>query len=78
MAGVALDRPAAGLRSIAAAEGFFDAGFMYAVLQPGDALFIPLGWWHYVEATTASMSPSAPGIITSLWQRARWRGPGEH
>ena len=28
------------------------------VLRPGDALYIPKGWWHFCEAATASISVS--------------------
>ncbi|KAI5359470.1 putative JmjC domain-containing protein [Septoria linicola] len=29
-----------------------------AILGPGECLYIPLGWWHYVESVTASFSVS--------------------
>ncbi|KAK9470045.1 uncharacterized protein V1510DRAFT_432461 [Dipodascopsis tothii] len=31
-------------------------GYVECVLRPGDGLFIPAGWWHYVRALTASFS----------------------
>ena len=34
------------------------AQFVDTVLGPGDALFIPAGWWHHVRALTTSMSVS--------------------
>jgi len=37
---------------------FGAAPFMDAELGPGDALFIPRGWWHYVVALTSSFSVS--------------------
>lgn len=28
------------------------------ILNPGEALFIPIGWWHYVESVDVSISVS--------------------
>lgn len=39
---------------------FKDAEFVEGVLRPGECLFIPKGWWHYVR----SLSPS---ISVSFW-----------
>ena len=33
-----------------------DALFREAVIGPGDALFIPAGWWHHVRALSVSIS----------------------
>ena len=33
-----------------------EATFTEAVLGPGDALFIPAGWWHYVRSLSTSFS----------------------
>lgn len=41
---------------------FAEAAFEDALLGPGDALFIPRGWWHFVQ----SCSPSAS---VSFWWR---------
>jgi Cupin-like domain len=40
--------------------GFMDASFFEGVISPGDCLYIPRGWWHYVH----SLSPS---ISVSFW-----------
>lgn len=32
--------------------------FLDCVLQPGQMLFIPPGWWHYVKALSVSFSVS--------------------
>lgn len=37
---------------------FGKAEYLEAVLGPGECLYIPLGWWHYVESLTASFSVS--------------------
>ncbi|KAK0948597.1 hypothetical protein LTR29_000229 [Friedmanniomyces endolithicus] len=37
---------------------FKEAKYVEAVLKPGDSLYVPLGWWHYVESLTASFSVS--------------------
>lgn len=37
---------------------FIDAPFFDAVLEPGDALYIPPKWFHYVQSLTSSFSVS--------------------
>ncbi|KAK3714272.1 hypothetical protein LTR37_007858 [Vermiconidia calcicola] len=37
---------------------FADAKFVEGVLAPGECLYVPLGWWHYVESLTTSFSVS--------------------
>lgn len=37
---------------------FKDVEFSHVILEPGDTLFIPKGWWHYVKALDASISVS--------------------
>lgn len=37
---------------------FAKAEWQEAMLGPGECLYIPLGWWHYVESVTASFSVS--------------------
>ena len=34
------------------------------VLQPGEALFVPLGWWHEVKSLTFSVTVT---YINFLW-----------
>ena len=41
---------------LAAHPLFAEAKAFDAVLGPGDVLFIPKGWWHYVRAITPSLS----------------------
>ena len=37
---------------------FFDAQYVEGVLGPGDCLFVPRGWWHFIRSMSASCSVS--------------------
>lgn len=37
---------------------FKDAKYIEGVLGPGDCLYLPVGWWHYVRSLTPSFSVS--------------------
>ena len=37
---------------------FKDVAFSKVILEPGDSLFIPKGWWHYVKSLDTSISVS--------------------
>jgi hypothetical protein len=38
--------------------GFKDVRYVEGVLGPGDCLYIPTGWWHYIQSLTPSFSVS--------------------
>jgi LPS sulfotransferase NodH len=42
---------------------FRDATITDFVLQPGEVLFMPVGWWHYVEALDVSMSMTFTSFV---------------
>ncbi|KAI0899647.1 Clavaminate synthase-like protein [Annulohypoxylon nitens] len=37
---------------------FKDIPFLDCILEPGDVLYIPIGWWHYVRGLSVSFSVS--------------------
>jgi hypothetical protein len=37
---------------------FPTAPYLEAILAPGDALYLPVGWWHYIRSVTPSFSVS--------------------
>lgn len=37
---------------------FKDVPFVDCILEPGDLLYIPIGWWHYVRGLSVSFSVS--------------------
>ncbi|KAF8421482.1 hypothetical protein EV426DRAFT_633778 [Tirmania nivea] len=39
-------------------EEFKKAEYVEGILEPGDGLFIPVGWWHYVRSLDVSFSVS--------------------
>lgn len=49
---------------------FADVDQMQVTLHPGDVLFIPVGWWHWVESLSLSVSVSFVNFIylnTFVW-----------
>jgi hypothetical protein len=38
--------------------GFEDAPYVEGILGPGECLYLPVGWWHYVRSLTPSFSVS--------------------
>lgn len=39
-------------------ETFANVPYMDCILEPGDTLYIPIGWWHYVRGLSVSFSVS--------------------
>ncbi|KAH7396745.1 hypothetical protein DE146DRAFT_657595 [Phaeosphaeria sp. MPI-PUGE-AT-0046c] len=37
---------------------FWDAPYVEGILGPGECLYLPVGWWHYVRSLTGSFSVS--------------------
>jgi hypothetical protein len=37
---------------------FHDALYIEAILAPGECLYLPVGWWHYIRSLTPSFSVS--------------------
>ncbi len=42
----------------AAVDQFKSLPFVDCILEPGDTLYIPIGWWHYVRGLSVSFSVS--------------------
>jgi hypothetical protein len=38
--------------------GFMDAPYVEGILAPGECLYLPVGWWHYIRSLTPSFSVS--------------------
>lgn len=43
-----------------------------AILHPGETLYIPSGWWHYIQYETGGYSVSVRALPSSLLEK--WRG----
>ncbi|WP_291931929.1 cupin-like domain-containing protein [Chryseobacterium sp.] len=43
-----------------------------AILHPGETLYIPSGWWHYIQYETEGYSVSVRALPSSLLEK--WRG----
>lgn len=43
-----------------------------AVIQPGETLYIPSGWWHYIQYETEGYSVSVRALPSSWLEK--WRG----
>jgi hypothetical protein len=39
-------------------DAFASVPYMDCILEPGDTLYIPIGWWHYVRGLSVSFSVS--------------------
>lgn len=52
-----------------------EAVVLETVLEPGDTLFLPLGWWHQVTALEMSMSFSYTNFDTGVPNTFRYDDP---
>lgn len=53
---------------------FSKAEALEGVLEPGDMIYVPIFWWHYVEALTVSINASAfGGHSEGVWTVLRAR-----
>ncbi|WP_029297265.1 cupin-like domain-containing protein [Chryseobacterium hispalense] len=43
-----------------------------AIIEPGETLYIPSGWWHYIQYETEGYSVSVRALPSSLLEK--WRG----
>ncbi|WP_406567965.1 cupin-like domain-containing protein [Dactylosporangium fulvum] len=58
------DHPPAGPAALGLVRSGAARPVLETVVEPGDALFIPAGWWHWVEAldvTSAAGRAPTPG-----------------
>ncbi|KAJ5614673.1 hypothetical protein N7528_008327 [Penicillium herquei] len=46
--------------------GFQDLEYLDTVLEEGDCLYIPIGWWHYVRSLRAGVS------VSFWWNKEPW------
>jgi len=44
---------------------FKDAKYVDCILEAGECLYIPVGWWHYVKSLSVSFS------VSFWWNRER-------
>jgi hypothetical protein len=45
-----------GAVDLARFPGMQQANLIECTLEPGELLFLPIGWWHYVEGLEASVT----------------------
>jgi hypothetical protein len=58
---------------------FKSATVLDVVLAPGELLFIPIGWWHWVQALDVSISLAFQSFAVPghnvYWDSNIWIGP---
>jgi ribosomal protein L16 Arg81 hydroxylase len=54
---------------------FAEAAAKEVVLSPGEALFIPVGWWHHIRALEVSINLAFTAFKWS--NRFEWFYPGK-
>ena len=60
---------------LAAYPNFANVQTREVVLGPGDAIFLPVGWWHHVRSLDVSISLAMTNFVVS--NQFDWFRPGE-